>query len=113
MLQTELGQPVGGWLLNFFDAQKVAQIQGLRFATDMPSAVASFPIKVNFGLGPRDCTMVGGSFAYARDTYPPDPEARFRYEFVQPLTGWVNYYNKPPENVGNGKGCCGGGTGLS
>ncbi|KAF5986333.1 hypothetical protein FCOIX_1610 [Fusarium coicis] len=98
MLQTDwLGQPVGGWLLNFFDAQKVAQIQGLRFDTDMPSAVASLPIKVNFGWGPRDCTMVGGSFAYARDTYAPDRETRFGYEFVQPETGWVIYYNKPPE----------------
>ncbi|KAF5653495.1 hypothetical protein F25303_2202 [Fusarium sp. NRRL 25303] len=109
MLETNnLGWPTGGWLLWFFDPQKlITQPQGLGFDTDMPSAVSTIPVKVDFGQGPKDCTMVGGLLAHSLDKLSygdpvtllgqgfvlPIPDS---FYYVQPMPGWLFYIDNSP-----------------
>ncbi|KAF4959550.1 hypothetical protein FGADI_1617 [Fusarium gaditjirri] len=94
------GQQTVGWLLNFFDPKKLAQTGPFRFNIEMPSAVTTIPIKADHGQGPRNCTMVGGLLGHSRDSSGVvDPDTRRGFHIVQPMSGWLVYYDKSPETV--------------
>ncbi|CZR48592.1 uncharacterized protein FPRO_04084 [Fusarium proliferatum ET1] len=97
MLKADSFGRMSGWLFNFFDPRKLIQPGGFTFDIEMPSAVATIPIRVDFGQGPMDCTVVGGLLAHSRNESGIVNPATFRGYRHQPTIGWLIYRDKKPE----------------
>lgn len=97
MLKADSFGRMSGWLFNFFDPRKLIQPGGFTFDIEMPSAVATIPIRVDFGQGPMDCTVVGGLLAHSRNESGIVNPATFRGYRHQPTIGWLIYRDEKPE----------------
>ncbi|KAF5261919.1 hypothetical protein FOXYS1_7384 [Fusarium oxysporum] len=89
------GRLSGGWILDFFDPRKINQPEGFTFNDDMTSAVTTIPIRVGHSQDIRNCTIVGGLLGHSRERSGVlDQETRGELGIVQPMSGWLVYFNK-------------------